>query len=170
MTGIHLMDFWSKGLDLQTFIEHSQLAFHSTSSGKFGASPFESSSCSTTSNATGRQSRAPANVVQIEKGKKIADMLSSGELAAGIGVEVDHPDVMPLIPNALEAGLRAVRERGHYPINHMIVIKDELPAAHPNLAADVFNVFAESKHLYIDRLKAGEAGEETGEEGRPRWH
>ena len=28
------------------------------------------------------------------------------------------PDVKPLIPNALEAGLAALRQRGHYPINH----------------------------------------------------
>ena len=47
----------------------------------------------------------PPNVVPIEKGKKIDDMLASGELAAAIGVEVDHPDVKPLIPNALDAGL-----------------------------------------------------------------
>src|SRR4249920_3449696 len=46
----------------------------------------------------------PANVVPIEKGKKMADMLTSGELVAAIGVDIDHPDVKPLIPNALEAG------------------------------------------------------------------
>src|SRR6202142_280428 len=43
----------------------------------------------------------PKNVVPIEKGKKMADMLSSGELVAAIGVEADSPDVKPLIPNAL---------------------------------------------------------------------
>ena len=57
----------------------------------------------------------------------------------------NHPDVKPLIPNALEAGLAALRQRGHYPINHTVVIKDELLAAHPDLAADVFDAFAESK-------------------------
>src|SRR6266849_3681817 len=50
--------------------------------------------------------RPPANVVPIEKGKKMGDMLAAGELAAAIGIEVDHPDVKPLIPNALEAGLQ----------------------------------------------------------------
>src|SRR5271165_6903930 len=57
--------------------------------------------------------RAPANVVPIEKGKSIADMLASGELAAAIGVEASSPDVAPLIPNALEAGLAALRRNGH---------------------------------------------------------
>ena len=35
------------------------------------------------------------------------------------------------------------------------MIKDELIARHPELAADVFNAFAESKRLYVERLKAG---------------
>jgi len=78
---------------------------------------------------------APANVVPIEKSKSIGDRLSSGELAAAIGVEVNAPDVKPLIPNALEAGLAALRQRGHYPINHTVVIKDALIAAHPDLVA-----------------------------------
>src|SRR5437660_2509559 len=99
--------------------------------------------------------RAPANVVPIEKGKNIGDMLASGELVAAIGVEVKSPDVKPLIPDALEAGLTALRRRGHYPINHTVVIKDELIAKHPELAADVFEAFAQSKRRYLERLKAG---------------
>src|SRR5213592_2703856 len=48
--------------------------------------------------------RPPANVVPMEKGKKMADLLASGELGAAINVETDSPDVKPLIPNAKEAG------------------------------------------------------------------
>jgi 4,5-dihydroxyphthalate decarboxylase len=99
--------------------------------------------------------RPPSNVVPIEAGKKMADMLASGELVAAIGVDIEHPDVKPLIPNALEAGLAAHRRNGHYPINHTVVIRDELLAAHPQLAADVFHAFAQSKRLYMERLKAG---------------
>jgi len=36
-----------------------------------------------------------------------------------------------------------------------VVIKDELIAKYPDLAADVFNAFCESKRLYVERLKAG---------------
>ena len=99
--------------------------------------------------------RPPANVVPIEPGKKMEDMLLSGELAAAIGVDVKSPDVKPLIPNALEAGLAALRRSGHYPINHTVVIRNELIAAHPELAADVFDTFARSKRVYLDRLKSG---------------
>ncbi len=106
--------------------------------------------------------KPPSNVVPIEPGKKMADMLIAGELVAAIGVEVDHPDIKPLIPNALEAGLKALRERGHYPINHLVVIKDELLDQNPGLAADVFHAFAESKRLYVERLKDGKIENPTG--------
>lgn len=105
--------------------------------------------------------RPPANVVPIEKGKKIGDMVASGELAAAIGVEVDSPDVKPLVPDALQAGLEALRQRGHYPINHTVVVKDDLLNAHPDLAPDVFNAFAEAKRLYVQRLRSGQIEKPT---------
>ena len=88
-------------------------------------------------------------------------MLASGELAAAIGIEANHPDVKPLIPNALEAGLAALRKRGHYPINHTVVVKDDLLAAHPGLAGDVFDTFNEAKRRYVERLKAGQIEKPT---------
>jgi 4,5-dihydroxyphthalate decarboxylase len=105
--------------------------------------------------------RPPKNVVPIEPGKKMDEMLVSGELAAAIGVDVKSPDVKPLIPNALEAGLAALKRNGHYPINHLVVIKDDLIAQHPGLAADVFDAFVQAKRLYVDRLKAGQIEKPT---------
>jgi 4,5-dihydroxyphthalate decarboxylase len=105
--------------------------------------------------------RPPANVVPIEKGKNIGEMLTSGELVAAVGVSIDHPDVRPLIPNALDAGLEALRSRGHYPINHLVVVRDELIDAHPDLAADVVNAFAAAKNLYLEQLKAGKIEKPT---------
>jgi 4,5-dihydroxyphthalate decarboxylase len=105
--------------------------------------------------------RPPANVVPIEPGKKMEDMLAAGELVAAIGADVKSPDVKPLIPNALEAGLAALRRNGHYPINHTVVIRDELIAAHPDLAVDVFGAFAQSKRMYLDRLKSGAIAKPT---------
>lgn len=99
--------------------------------------------------------RPPANVVPVEPGRKIEDMLIAGELAGAIGIEVDHPDVKPLIPDAVQAGYEALRTRGHYPANHLIVVKDELLQAEPALAADVFEAFAQAKRQYVQRLNAG---------------
>jgi 4,5-dihydroxyphthalate decarboxylase len=105
--------------------------------------------------------RPPANVVPIEPGKKMEEMLAAGELAAAIGVDVKSPDVKPLIPDALEAGLASLRRDGRYPINHTVVIKNELIAAHPELAADVFDAFAQSKRVYLDRLRSGAIAKPT---------
>jgi 4,5-dihydroxyphthalate decarboxylase len=99
--------------------------------------------------------RPPANVVPLEKGRKMADLLASGELPAAINVETDSPDVQPLIPDAKEAGFNALRTRGHYPINHTVVVRDELLEKNPGLAREVFEAFAEAKRLYVEKLRAG---------------
>jgi 4,5-dihydroxyphthalate decarboxylase len=96
--------------------------------------------------------KPPANVVPIESGKKMEDLIVSGEIPAAIGVQVDSPDVKPLIANAREAGFEALRDRGLYPINHTLVVKDDLLAAKPDLAADIFDAFARAKRLYTTRL------------------
>ena len=97
--------------------------------------------------------RPPANVVQIQKGKTLEDMLASCEIPAAVNIELVHPDVKSLIPNPREAGFDALRTRGHYPINHTVVVKDDLLNAYPDLAADLFNAFVEAKRAYVEQLK-----------------
>ena len=99
--------------------------------------------------------RPPANVIPIAPGRKMAEMVSTGALAGAIGVEIDAPNVRPLIANAAEAGFDALRDSSHYPINHLIVVKDELLQAHPHIGPAIFEAFAESKRRYVDRLRAG---------------
>ena len=99
--------------------------------------------------------RPPANVIPIEKGKQLADLVESGDLPAAVGLDLDSPSVKPLIPNAAEAGFDALRRTGHYPINHLIVVRDELLESYPDLAVDVFQAFAESKRDYVNRLRSG---------------
>ena len=98
--------------------------------------------------------RPPANVVPIEKGKTLEDMLASCEIPAAVNIELDHPNVKSLIPNPSEAGFEALRTRGHYPINHTVVVRDELLSAHPDLAAALFHAFVEAKRRYVERLKS----------------
>jgi 4,5-dihydroxyphthalate decarboxylase len=105
--------------------------------------------------------RAPSNVVPIEKGQNLEDMIASGEIPAAVNVEVDHPDVKTLIPNPTQAGFEALRTTGHYPINHTVVVRDELLDAHPGLAEDIFNAFAEAKRLYVERLRSGQIAAPT---------
>jgi len=86
--------------------------------------------------------RPPANVVPLEPGKDLAEMLAAGELAAAIGVD----GFEPLIPNAQEAGLAALRTRGYYPINHLVVVKDELLEHAPA----IFAAFERAKDVYLE--------------------
>jgi len=99
--------------------------------------------------------RPPSNVVPIEAGTTIEALLTSGAIAAAIGVPVDAPGVRPLIPNAKEAGYEALRRTGHYPINHTVVVKNEVLEANRDLAVDLFEAFADAKRRYIERLKGG---------------
>jgi 4,5-dihydroxyphthalate decarboxylase len=105
--------------------------------------------------------RPPANVVPIEKGKKMGDMVASGELAAAIGIDVDHPDVKPLIATPKETAFEALRTRGHYPINHLMVIREDLLERHPNLGPDLFDAFTQAKKIYVDKLAHGQIEKPT---------
>jgi len=99
--------------------------------------------------------RLPANVVSIEPGRTLEGLVESGDIAAAIGVQVDSPNVKPLIANAKEAGFDSLRLRGLYPINHTVVVRNDALDANPDLASDLFNAFAAAKRVYVDHLAAG---------------
>jgi len=100
--------------------------------------------------------RPPDNVIALKKGQQLLDLVESGELPAAIGLDTEKAEVKRLIPNAADAGFEALSRWGHYPINHLIVVRDELLESHPELAADIFHAFAESKRDYVRRLQDGE--------------
>jgi 4,5-dihydroxyphthalate decarboxylase len=99
--------------------------------------------------------RPPANVGRLGPGKTLEEAVVTGELAAAIGVQVTHPDVAPLIAEAQEVGLRRLAQGGLYPINHLLVVKDELLESQPDLASKLFAAFAAAKRPYLQRLEAG---------------
>jgi len=103
--------------------------------------------------------RSPANVVPAPKGRTLDEMLASGELAAVVGAEIASPDARPLLPET--AAHEALQQRGLWPINHLVVIRDDLLAEHPDLGRRVFDAFAESKRRYVEQLTAGTLPELT---------
>ena len=108
-----------------------------------------------------REFRPPPNVVPMPAGADLADLLLAGDLAAVIGVEVSHPDVHPLIPDATAGGFEALVRRRHYPINHLVVVRDDVLSANPGVAAEIFAAFSAAKNIYVDRLRADTIAEPT---------
>ena len=99
--------------------------------------------------------RPPANVVPLQEGHELEADLASGALVAAVGAKMDHPDVRAMIDDPFAAAVRAMKQRGLYPINHLIVVRDAVLEENPDLAVQVFEAFAASKKLYVDDLKAG---------------
>jgi 4,5-dihydroxyphthalate decarboxylase len=90
--------------------------------------------------------RPPPNVVPASSG--LAEMVASGELAAAIGVPAAG-GLAPLIPDPVSAGLASLRRTGIYPVNHLLVVRDSLLAADPDLAPALFEAFATAKRRYV---------------------
>lgn len=98
----------------------------------------------------------PPNVEPVPAGNSLEELLIEADLAAAIGMSSDNPDIQPLIANPLDAGFDAFSSHGHYPINHLIVVRDEVLDEHPGIAVAVFNAFTESKNLYLKQLRNSE--------------
>ena len=98
--------------------------------------------------------RVPANVQPLEDGD-LEGRLSSGDLVAAVGAKVDHADVATMFEDPFAAAVSAMKTRGLYPINHCVVVRDELLEQNPDVAMQVFDAFAASKNLYVEDLKAG---------------
>ena len=97
----------------------------------------------------------PANVQSLGSGKTLEGALISGELAAAIGIKVEHPDVAPLIPDAAAHAFRRLERAAFYPINHTVVVKNAVLEEHPHVAVQLFEAFAAAKRQYLDRLRKG---------------
>ncbi len=97
---------------------------------------------------------APSNVVPLDHGD-LEKALVDGEIPAAVGTTSDHADIASLIDEPFEAGRKALKDRGFYPINHCVAVRDDLLAERPEIATQVFDAFAESKRRYVAALKAG---------------
>lgn len=86
--------------------------------------------------------RPPENVVS-SGGRDLGELVEAGELRAAIGVD----GFVPLVADAEEAGFEALRTRGHYPINHLVVVRDELL----DLAPAIYDAFVRAKDAYVGR-------------------
>jgi 4,5-dihydroxyphthalate decarboxylase len=102
--------------------------------------------------------RAPPNVDEAWRGKDAGELLLARAADAGIGdIKVDAALIRPLIPDARQAGFAYYRRTGIYPINHTVVVRDDILAASPGLAAALVALFEAAKAPYLAQLAAGDA-------------
>src|SRR5579885_1263834 len=90
--------------------------------------------------------RDPDIVKRAPAGKELVQMLLGGEIdAAIVGDKLPDPRLKHLIPDPETAAQKwAERHRG-VPINHMLVVRTELSKSRPNVVAEIFRLFKESK-------------------------
>ena len=79
--------------------------------------------------------RAPA-------GKQIVQMLLDGELDAILGEKVEHPDLKPLFADVKGEEARWFDKHRVKPINHMVVVKQELSDRHPEIVREVHRMLS----------------------------
>lgn len=129
-----------------------------------------------------RELKLPPNVLHVPEGKSLASMIASGELHAGfdgnagIGREGpptegwgdkakrEKPDLHDLMPNAAAEAAAWFERTGILPVHSTLVIKDELLAAHPDLARNVYDAFLAAKQGYVAQLRSGAANSKKDRE------
>jgi 4,5-dihydroxyphthalate decarboxylase len=88
----------------------------------------------------------PPIVRRAPEGKQLTQMLLDGELAAGIvGDKLPDPKLKHLIPDAEAAAQKWAESHHGVPINHMVVVRQELSRSRPDVIKDIFRQFHESK-------------------------
>jgi len=110
---------------------------------------------------------APSNVDYAWRGKAAGELLLARAADAGIGdIKLDAPVIRPLIPEARQAGFAYYRRTGIYPINHAVVVRDDVLAATPALATGLVALFEAAKAPYLAQLAAGAAASPADDAAR----
>lgn len=95
----------------------------------------------------------PANVTNTAPGTTLEDLLLGGELDAVVGANLSHEGVTSQIADPDDAAAETLRVSGVFPINHLIVVRNELLSEQPTLAPALFEAFAAAKQTYLKRLR-----------------
>ena len=90
--------------------------------------------------------RDPDIVKRAPAGKELVQMLLDGEAAAGIvGDKLPDPRLKHLIPDAETAARKWAERHNGVPINHMLVVREELSRSRPDVVKEIFRLLRESK-------------------------
>jgi 4,5-dihydroxyphthalate decarboxylase len=86
--------------------------------------------------------RAPA-------GKEIIQMLLDRELDAVLGEKSDHPDLRPLFAETAAEERAWFAKHGIVPINHMVVVRQDLSKTHPDAVREVHRMLSEANKASV---------------------
>jgi 4,5-dihydroxyphthalate decarboxylase len=88
----------------------------------------------------------PPWVQRAPQGKQLLQMALDGEIDAAIfGSEIpDGTPLKPLIPDAAEVAARWAEKHGGVPINHMMVVRESITQARPDVVREVYRMLKES--------------------------
>src|SRR5215470_15226331 len=90
--------------------------------------------------------RDPDVVKRAPPGKEIVQMLLDGELdAAIVGDKLPDPRLRHLIPEPEEAARKWAQTHGGVPINHMVVLRENIARSRPDVAKEVFRLLLAGK-------------------------
>src|SRR6195256_1271163 len=88
----------------------------------------------------------PPNVRRAPEGKQLVQMLLDGELdAAIVGDKFPDPRLKPLLPDPEAANRKWSERHGGVPINHMLVIREQLAKTRPDVVREIYRMFQEAK-------------------------
>ena len=90
------------------------------------------------------------------EGKQIVQMLLDGELDAILGEKVDHPDLKPLFADVKGEEARWFAKHGVRPINHMVVVKQDLSDRHPGIVREVHRMLSAAASADKSRFQAAD--------------
>jgi 4,5-dihydroxyphthalate decarboxylase len=101
-----------------------------------------------------KEFKAPRNVDYSHAGRPMRELLLNGVVDAAIGeIDVDAPEIKPLIPGARNAAFDYFRRTGIYPINHGVVIKNSLLRQAPWVVDELGRAFEAAKAVYLENLE-----------------
>ena len=90
------------------------------------------------------------------EGKQIVQMLLDGELDAILGEKVDHPDLKPLFADVRAEEASWFARHSFKPINHMVVVKQELSDRYPDVVREVHRLLSEAASAEKSRFRGAE--------------
>jgi len=101
--------------------------------------------------------REPPGTARAPAGKEIEAMLRDGELDAAVVGAIPSPDsgLRPLFPDPEAAAQAWYARHRAVPINHMVVVKQSLAAAHPEAVKEIYRLLLESKRAGAPAASGG---------------